>query len=150
MSPLTETEIVTHLRTRREYCRVLLELSRRQSQLIGNSDYSELLDLITRKQRVLQRLDSLKSRQSTVITCWKETRDTMPEDVRATCSALIDETESLLAELLDQENACTVELTHRRDETRRRLADISGGRQAHEAYHTEKPTLSQHVLDIER
>jgi flagellar biosynthesis/type III secretory pathway chaperone len=131
---MTDTEILEHLRARREYCQALLELSREQRGLIAGRSYSELLTVIARKQRVLGRLDLHKQQRPAVVGEWKSRRAELPADLRASCETLLRETESLLAELLEEEQFCTSELARCRDETCRQLTELADGHHAHRAY----------------
>ena len=154
-SPSVSTEnsrmtaaIAEHLRTRREYCRVLLDLSRRQQALIAERDFTELMAVIGRKQRVLGRLDALKQQHPTLVADWKAQRDQLPKPLRKLCDELLQETEGILAELIAEEKSCTDELSRQRDETARQLAETADGQTAHRAYGTGEPAHDHRYLDI--
>lgn len=144
----TDTDILGHLRTRREYCRALLELSREQRGLIDRRSFTELLSVIARKQRVLGRLDALKQGRPAIVTEWKSRRDELSADLRGECEALLQETESLLADLLQEEQSCTDELARCRDDTCRQLAELASGHQAHRAYGHGAPAGTHRYLDV--
>ncbi|MFQ5734525.1 MAG: flagellar export chaperone FlgN, partial [Planctomycetaceae bacterium] len=143
----SEHEVAEHLRTRREYCRALLDLSRRQRAFIAESNYSELMSVIGRKQRVLGRLDALKQQDPALVANWKSRRAELSAAARNRCEELLHETESILANLIAEEKTCTDELTRRRDETSRQLAETSSGRRAHRAYGTPQPDEHRY-LDV--
>lgn len=143
----SERDTTEHLRTRREYCRALLDLSRRQRAFIAERNYSELMSVIGRKQRVLGRLDALKQQHPTLVADWKSRRAGFSNEARNRCEELLRETESILADLIAEEKTCTDELTHHRDETSRQLAETSNGQRAHRAYGSEKPDEHRY-LDI--
>jgi flagellar biosynthesis/type III secretory pathway chaperone len=145
---MTDTDILEHLRSRREYCRALLELSREQRGLIAGRSYSELLSVIARKQRVLGRLDALKQRRPAIAGEWKSRRDELPAELRTNCETLLQETESLLAELLEEEQFCTGELARFRDETCRQLAELASGHHALRAYGNGTPAATHRFLDV--
>lgn len=148
MPALSEPDVLEHLRTRREYCRALLELSRRQRGHIAERNYSELLSVIGRKQRVLGRLDDLKRRQSPIVTEWNSRRDELATELRNACNELLRDTESILSELIAEEKYCTDELTRYRDETSRQLSEATDGHRAHRAYGTEEPATGNRFLDV--
>ena len=148
MPVISDAEIQEHLRARREFCEVLLELSRRQRALIAERDYSELIAVIARKQRVLGRLDALKENQPTIVAEWTNRRDRLPADIRSTCETHLRQTESLLVELLEEEQSSTDELARSRDETHRQLVEISSGRRAHRAYGSQSAAPSHRYLDV--
>ncbi len=63
---MAATDALDYLRafkTRRDYCRELFDLSEHQSELITADDYSALLTKLGRKQRILGRMQELKSQQ---------------------------------------------------------------------------------------
>ena len=112
------------LQRRREYCRAMLELSRRQSKLIDNGDYTELLQLIAQKQRVLEHLAESGQMFGGIVNYWKSIRERLDADLRTRCQSAIDESESLLAESMTLEKQGTTLLSQRRDETQGRLKEI--------------------------
>jgi hypothetical protein len=112
------------LQRRREYCRSMLELSRRQAGLIDDGNFTELLQLIAQKQRVLDDLAELGRSFGGIVDFWKSVRDRLAADVRSKCQSAIDDAESLLAESMALEKQGTTVLTQRRDETQGRLKEI--------------------------
>lgn len=144
----TDRAIFDHLRTRREFCSALLDLSQRQRRLIADGDISGLLAVIGRKQRILGRLDALRQDQPPVLADWRRRRDELPASLRERCESLLQETEEILAELLGEEQTCTEQLTRRRDETRRQLSEISSGRQVLNAYGQPAAGAPHRILDV--
>lgn len=119
-----QPELLDVLQCRREFCRAMLELSRRQSELIEDGKFSELLQLIAQKQRVLEHLAELGRSFGGIVDFWKSVRDRLAADVRSRCQAAIDEAESLLTESMTLEKQGTAALSQRRDETQGRLKEI--------------------------
>lgn len=112
------------LQRRREYCRAMLELSRRQADLINDGNFAELLQLIAQKQRVLEHLSELSQSFGGIVDFWKTERDRLDADLRSRCQQAIDEAESLLAESMSLEKEGTEVLSQRRNETQGRLKEI--------------------------
>jgi hypothetical protein len=119
-----QPELLDVLQRRREYCRAMLELSRRQAALIDDGNFSELLQLIAQKQRVLEHLAELGRTFGGIVDFWKSVRDRLATDARSKCQAAIDDAESLLAESMALEKQGTETLSQRRDETQGRLKEI--------------------------
>lgn len=117
-------ELLAVLQRRREYCRAMLELSQRQSNLIDQGNFSELLQLIAQKQRVLDHLSELSQMFGGIVTFWKSVRDQLGSDLRAQCQQIIDESERILAASMNLEQQGTAVLSQRRDETQIRLKEI--------------------------
>ena len=119
-----QPELLDVLQRRREYCRAMLELSRRQAALIDDGNFSELLQLIAQKQRVLEHLAELGRTFGGIVDFWKSVRDRLVTDVRSKCQTAIDDAEALLAESIALEKQGTETLSQRRDETQGRLKEI--------------------------
>lgn len=119
-----QPDLLDVLQRRREYCRAMLELSRRQTELIHDGNFTELLQLIAQKQRVLEELAALGRSFGGIVDFWKSVRDRLAADVRSKCQSAIDDAESLLAESMALEKQGTTVLTQRRDETQGRLKEI--------------------------
>jgi hypothetical protein len=128
------SEFLRIFQTRRDYCQALLELSREQSELIATDDYTQLLVLLGRKQRVLGRMEELSRRQPQLWQRWKGERDQLDPPTRAACEASLADAEAILGELNRLEQTSTEHLARRRDETRRQLESLSQGVRVHDAY----------------
>lgn len=102
----------------------MLELSRRQADLIHDGKFTELLQLIAQKQRVLEHLAELGREFGGIVDFWKSVRDGLASEVRTKCQAAIDDAEALLAESMTLEKQGTEVLSQRREETQGRLKEI--------------------------
>jgi hypothetical protein len=75
-------------------------------------------------------------------------REQLPVDGRARCDAVLEETESLLAALIAEEQTCARRIAARRDTNERDLQSLSVGAQAQQAYHpVDQPALSRFDLN---
>ena len=147
MTDIAAAEFLTAFQSRRAVGRALLELSRRQAALIACDDYSELIEVLKSKQALLEHLGQLAREQSPLRTAWPVRRDFLPSADRARCEAVLSETESLLAELLAEEQSSSSLLSSRRDATGRELQSLTVGVHAQQAYQSRpQPVLSR--LDL--
>ena len=146
----TDVEFLRAFEARRDCCRALLTLARKQQESIAAEDYTRLLALLAQKQRVLGALDALGRERPTLRDDWRRLRDGAPAAARGACERVLEESESLLAEVLAEERSSTDDLTRRRDETQRRLQELSAGTRAHEAYRDALGPDSHRHLDIGR
>lgn len=123
---MTETHdaLINVLRKRREYCRAMLELARDQQTLIDENRTTDLLQLIARKQQVLSGLSSLAQEFGGLPAFWKSVRETLPTEQRTECDAILQDSESLLAQALQAESLGTQTLAQRQDVTRGRLQEL--------------------------
>lgn len=148
MPLLDQSNILPVLNARRQHCRNLLDLSRRQRTLIDDSDYSQLLSILGQKQRLLGRLDELNKEHPDLKTRWKQIRDTGDAEWRDDCEHILAETESLLAELIEEEQHSTDHLTRKRDATQKELQAVSQGSRVHDAYRESLAPATHRHLDI--
>ncbi len=117
-------ELLRVLKSRREYCRAMMQLAEEQQTLIAQNQTAQLLQLIAQKQRVIDGLAELGRAFGGLAGYWKQIRDGLAADLRAECDAILAESEVLLATALEREAQGTRELTQRRDETQRQLRQV--------------------------
>ena len=148
MPTLAPSEMLTVLNLRRQHCRNLLDLSRRQRGLIDSSEYSQLLTILGQKQRLLGRLDELSKQHPDLRAQWKTLRDTAEYDLRDDCEHVLAETEAILADLLSEEQQSTDHLARRRDDTQKQLQAVSQGARVHDAYRESLAPSTHRHLDV--
>ena len=117
-------ELLRVLKSRREYCRAMMQLAEEQQTLIDQNKTSELLQLIAQKQRVIDGLTELGRAFGGLSGYWKQIRDGLAAALRAECDAILAESEVLLAAALEREAQGTRELTQQRDAKQRELRKI--------------------------
>ncbi len=142
------TNFLAVFSTRREYCRALLAMARRQVELVEDGDYAGLLELLARKQRLLGRLDQLSQSHPDLWQQWREWRDRLAESEREACERALQESEELLAEALAEERTGADLLAARRDETQRQLEAVTQGLRASQAYRPDLGASSHRHLDV--
>jgi hypothetical protein len=148
MAAACDTDFTEVFEQRRDYCRALLELSNEQRRFIASDDFTALLGVLGKKQRLLGRIDDLTRQRPNLWRSWKTQRDDIAPEVREQCDHLLAETEALLAELLAEEQRSTDELTERRDHTQTQLQEISRGTRVHEAYRDGLSPSTHRHLDL--
>ncbi len=131
-----------------ELCASLLECSRQQMALIVDENYTDLLGVISRKQRLIEQWDELKQRQRGLVHTWRERRPNLPPDERIACENLIQGIQTLYETLLDEERESTEALTRRRDVAKGQLQSISKGAQTHQAYRDHLAPATHRHLDV--
>ena len=103
MTVLDLSELLSQFETRREHCRYLLDLTRRQSEAIDANDFVRLLETLGKKTRVLKQLDAWDVRHSQAKAQWKALRTGADPGLRDDCEHVLAETQALLAEMLELE-----------------------------------------------
>lgn len=141
-------DFLSVFKMRRDHCRALLTLSRRQSDLIAQNDYTRLMDVLGQKQRLLGSLGELRRAQPALWEQWQASRDALPPKLREQCETLLEESEGFLAQVLTFEKAGTDAITRRRDATQRQLRTIEQGTHVRHAYHNCLAPATHRHLDV--
>lgn len=148
MSATTPNEFFSAFHLRQACCEALLELSVRQSELIVQDNYTEMLEVLHSKQSLIDHLGLLSKQQQHLQTTWKSQRERMAATDRAKCEEILSKTERLMAAVLSSEQSSTQELMARRQMTERELRSLSAGVQAQLAYQSRPPTIASR-LDLD-
>jgi len=145
-----QPDLLSVLRRRRELARAMLHLATRQQELISQQQFSELLQLIAQKQRVLEQLTELGQSFGGIVEHWRSVRDRLPQELRQQCQEAIDDSEHLLAQIMDLEQQGTAVMTRHRDETQKRLQEAGHAVEARSASGTSLQTPQPAFLDVSR
>lgn len=143
-----ETDLLADLIDRKHQCLAQLrDMGRRQCELINEGSISGLLDVLSAKQEVIARLQSVQRQLDPFRDQEPESRHWRSPGRRHACAEQVQRCECLLAEILAQEKRSELELTRRRDEAANQLQGIHHAGQARGAYiaSTAFPT---HQLDL--
>ena len=150
MSVSTPVNHLQIFQTRREYCVALLELSLQQGRLIADDDYPQLLKVLQQKQHLIGRLQDYTRTYAALWNQWKQQREQLEPQQQADCDRVLDETEQILAQLLQVESESTTDLKQRRDATQQTLQNVSQGNQAHLAYHDTQAPATHRFLNVDQ
>jgi len=148
MSDQSSFDYLSLFQERHDQSRILLSLSEQQHHAINQNQLDDLLSILGRKQRVLDAMGIISQQKPQLWDSWKKERDDLSEHTRRHCDRLLDETENLLAKLIDQEQQGTETLTQKRDETKNQLEQISQSVQANNAYRDNLAPATHRHLDI--
>lgn len=135
--------------SRREICRALHRLTELQQQFITDQDYDLLVDLLGHKQQLIDALNDASRNPAELWQSWRSDRDRLPGDMKQQCEFVLEETETLLRELLRLEESGTELLTTRRDATAQALRDVNQGGLARLAYQPSTDLPSSRRLDLD-
>lgn len=148
MTDTSSPEFYPAFQLRQACCQALLELSQRQSELITEENYTEMLEILQSKQSLLDHLGRLSRDQQPLRDAWSTQRETLSAEDRLRCDAVLSRTQALLAQVLAAEQSSTRQLLARRHVTQRALQSLSAGVQAQMAYQSRPPAvLSRLDLD---
>ncbi|MCA8983131.1 MAG: hypothetical protein R3C12_11320 [Planctomycetaceae bacterium] len=131
---LDAPELRRRFQRKYEYSRVLLELATQQQELIEGDDFTGLIQLLARKQTLIEALQAVSVVEPPLVTQWRLCRDRMEPGMRRECEAWLEQSEQLLEQLLEFEQQCASRLQRQRNDTQQQLAAVSGTLHVQEAY----------------
>lgn len=135
-----ETDLLNELIGRKHAClRRLREMGNRQLELVRAGTITELLDVLSAKQRVLGQLEKIERQLDPFRNQDAAGRRWQSEDERRLCARRLDECQALLAEIAAQENESRRELVRRRDLAAVELEGVHRAVRARGAYHAQLP-----------
>lgn len=126
--------------------RILLELrdlGRHQSKLIGSGEITELLRMLAEKQRLIDRLQQIERgldafrHQDPDARVWRSTK------VRQQCAEVVEQSQRLLDEILEQERQNETHLMRKRDDAAVKLQLLQAAQQARQAYTENEQTIAR-------
>jgi len=130
-----ETDLLAELIGRRCDClRELRDMGRWQLELIGKGTMTELLDLLSTKQRLLGELQRIERGLDPFRGQDPDRRRWRTSEDRRLCTEQLQQCERLLAEIISQEKCSEGVLLRRRDEAAGRLQSAHLAGQARQAY----------------
>ena len=123
----------------------LRDLSRRQSDLIEDSDMPKLLSILSAKQTLLNELQRLQRQLDPFRKQDPETRQWRSPQDRERCRQLSERCETLLSEIMVVEKQSESELAQRRDAAVARLRGTHSSAEATRAYISAPPTVHRNL-----
>ncbi|MCH9652932.1 MAG: hypothetical protein K0U86_20230 [Planctomycetes bacterium] len=135
---------------RLEYSKALLKLSIQQQTLINQDDYSGLLDVLGKKQRLLGQLDQYTRKLPSLWEQWKRERSLLAFEQRETCEEILSESEEVLSKLLEIEDTSTKSMVDRRDRTKQQVQSLNQGEKVGEAYRDSLAPVTHRHLNIDQ
>lgn len=117
----------------------LVDLSRKQQELIGLDDLDSLLALLSNKQRLVEGLQQVERALDPFRAQDPDQRNWRTLSERAVCRKSAERCEQLLTELLANERRATGELADRRQQAESRLQGFDTMARAQSAYAAHAP-----------
>ena len=127
-------EVAALIQQRWEILDQLLSISRLQMTAIERGQMSELMRLLSEKQKPLNKLIELGNQIGVASADDSEDRYWDSNDIREQCRRQQDDCERMNLELLAIEAECESKLSQNRDELRERLERVDSGWQAVSGY----------------
>ncbi len=130
-----EAQELTELLSRqRDVYNQLRQLASAQSTSIQDDEPEQLLRILGERQRRISELVEINTELEPFRSRWNEIRDVLDDAQRQRVGDLVGEVESLLADILAQDDGDCDLLQSRQNETRRGMASASLGRKVNAAY----------------
>ncbi len=144
--PASETDMLAELIGNKHTCLVQLrDMGQRQIELIESGDMTALLDLLAAKQRVLIRLQQVERAMDPFREQDPEQRAWRTPQDRQQSAARLQECESLLSQIVEQEKQGESALIRRRDDAAVKLQGAHHAGQARGAYTSETRTKTNQL-----
>ncbi len=136
MDEATETaRCLRDLLEQQEACyREVLDLSRRQVELIQAKDTAALLEILSEKQARMQAMEEVTRQAGPLLAAWEDQRASVPEADRAAVEEMHERVKTVLARVLELEETSRQALEGSTDEAGRKVAQAQRGKQMLKAY----------------
>jgi len=134
MTTLATDRLARLIAARRQVLAVLVELARRQQQLIAEGQVNSLLSLLATKQAVLRQLETLHRELVPFHAEDPEARLWRSPQARADCQRLAEECQTLLAQVLELERQSETSLAAQQTATAEALGRLTSLADAQAAY----------------
>jgi len=125
---------VALLTEQRDLYRQLARLAEQQRGLITGDHPERLLDVLAERQRLIDRLTATGRELKPHQMNWRQVREQLPAPQAREIDALVAEVNTLLSDILKQDEADTALLSARKSETARAMGTLQVSRRAGTAY----------------
>jgi hypothetical protein len=126
--------LIALLRHQRDLYTDLHELSERQAPLVEQGAAEALLEVLARRQKLIDELAQINAQLSPYREDWSRVWRHVPEPDRPEVSALLKTVSDLLAAILEQDEADRARLQSSQDRVKVEMKKINGGTLAVRAY----------------
>lgn len=126
--------LVDALEQQRDLYRQLKDLSGRQATLIDTGQTEQLLEVLTQRQGLVERLGQLQDQAAQLRQDWPRLSQTLAQEQRDRVNRLVDEVESLLSAIIDQDEHDRQRLQRAKQRITSELGHVAQTGQAVRAY----------------
>lgn len=138
MPDLTTTRLADLISKRRRCLVQLLELGRRQADLIAAGNMSDLMRLLAAKQQLIAALQTLEKELAPFHDEDPESRRWSSPEERMRCAADADQCRQLIQDVMALEQTGERQLTVRRDEAAVQLRAVGAAGRVRDAYRSHR------------
>jgi hypothetical protein len=130
-------QVLESLKEEAELCTLLAGLREEQRRLIDAGEAEQLLDVLARKQRAINRIGQIEERLRPVKSDWERRRRDYPAAGRVAIGEAFREVRSLLEDLIAKETDDAAALAARKDAAEREIQSFDSKRRIETAYRTQ-------------
>lgn len=145
----TPQQYLTAFRAQAACCQALAELSQAQQTCLAAADYAGLIELLGRKQQLIDQLAYTGQAGAALWQDWTVDRQSFTASDRAACELVLDETSELLRQLLSVEASAARQMESLHEETRAALAEVNLGGFAAQGYQSPDESTVSRRLDLD-
>ena len=122
------------LRRELDIYHVLHGINIKQRRVMESGRTEEILQFAERKRVELTRIEEIEKDLTPLKEEWRDLREDVPRDLRSQVEEEMLGIETVLRDLIEQENEGQKEIEEIRVETSKSLQRVDGGRRVHQAY----------------
>ncbi|MFG0330967.1 MAG: hypothetical protein ACF8PN_13845 [Phycisphaerales bacterium] len=122
------------LERQRDLCHELRSCSQAQPQLINDDESAKLLELLNRRQSIIDELSRLASAIEPYRRAWPDLLGRLDANLRERLNAAVEEAQSVVDEVMQRDRADRERLQDRRNRLQAELESIDHGRRTNRAY----------------
>ena len=135
------------LRSEQKIYEELLEVTRRQKEILLSGQTEEILQLAQSKESALGRIDAIEKELVPLKESWPDLRDQVESDLRDEIEQERLRVQDVLKGLIDLEEEGQRSIDRLRKETADKLRQVEGGRRVQQAYTAPTTARSPRYLD---
>lgn len=128
--------------------RQLHELAQKQGSLVDGRNPEMLLRVLAGRQRIIDRLSVIDGQLRPIRAQWQEVTASLPAAQREEAQSLVTQVQSLLGEILAQDEKDTQALSSQHQEVAQELRGAAQGRRMNKAYGMASSPMPQSRLDL--
>ena len=142
-----ERQVLASLREEAALCTELSGLRDEQRQLIEAGEAEQLLDVLARKQRVIDRIGQLEEALKPLKSAWDERRRDFPAAGRVAIGEAFREVRTLLGDLIAKETEDAELLASRKTDVEKEMTTFDHKRRIQSAYHASAAVAESRYID---
>ncbi len=126
----------------------LRDLTKRQTEMIDNTNPQMLLKILADRQRLIDKLTLISRELAPIRAQWNQISENLSDSQRDDVQRLIDETQDLLGEIMSRDREDVEKLGKSRNEVTREIRSVQVGRHVNNAYARNSRPVQPRSFDV--